>query len=82
MLLSSGLRPWTRGIPPRKGRKALKADDPVVFHSSEGKRAEKQRQEGREPAERPAAPDAEAPGRRNPTSAGRVKQTARRLGTE
>jgi hypothetical protein len=41
MNLSSGLRPWTRGIPTRTGKKALKADDPVVFHSSEGKRAEK-----------------------------------------
>jgi hypothetical protein len=41
MFSSSGLRPWTRGIPARKGKKALKADDPVVFHSSEGKRAEK-----------------------------------------
>jgi hypothetical protein len=41
MYSSSGLRSWTRGIPARKGKKALKADDPVVFHSSEGKRAEK-----------------------------------------
>jgi len=34
------------------GSKALKADDPVVFHSSEGKRAEKQRQEGKKLTER------------------------------